>query len=34
MALELPELPYPHDGLAPYLSAQTFSFHHGKHHKA
>jgi superoxide dismutase, Fe-Mn family len=34
MAFELPPLPYPADALEPYMSAQTFSFHHGKHHKA
>jgi Fe-Mn family superoxide dismutase len=31
---ELPPLPYPDTALEPYYSAQTFSFHHGKHHKA
>ncbi len=31
---ELPALPYPDTALEPYYSAQTFSFHHGKHHKA
>lgn len=30
----LPELPYPKDALAPYLSAESFDFHHGKHHAA
>ena len=34
MAFELPPLPYPKDALAPYISAQTLAFHHGKHHKA
>ncbi len=34
MAFELPPLPYPADALEPHMSAQTFSFHHGKHHKA
>jgi len=34
MAIELPPLPYATDALAPYLSAETFEFHHGKHHKA
>ncbi len=34
MAFELPALPYPADALEPYMSAQTFSFHHGKHHAA
>ncbi len=28
----LPELPYAQDALAPVLSAQTLSFHYGKHH--
>ncbi len=34
MAFELPPLPYPDNALEPYCSAKTFSFHHGKHHKA
>ena len=34
MALELPELPYSTDALAPYLSPETFEYHYGKHHKA
>ncbi len=34
MAFELPPLPYPDTALEPYYSAKTFSFHHGKHHKA
>jgi Fe-Mn family superoxide dismutase len=29
----LPPLPYAEDALAPVISAQTLSFHHGKHHK-
>jgi len=33
MALTLPPLPYPEDALAPHMSAETLSFHHGKHHK-
>lgn len=32
MKLELPDLPYAEDALEPHISAQTFSFHHGKHH--
>jgi len=32
--IELPSLPYPQDALAPVISAQTMSFHYGKHHKA
>ena len=34
MAFTLPELPYPKDALAPFMSAETLEFHHGKHHKA
>ena len=34
MAISLPELPYSQDALAPHISAQTLSFHHGKHHAA
>jgi len=34
MAFELPDLPYSHDALAPYMSAETFEYHHGKHHQA
>jgi superoxide dismutase, Fe-Mn family len=30
----LPELPFLPDALQPYMSAETFSYHHGKHHKA
>lgn len=33
MAFELPELPYAKDALAPHMSAETFDFHHGKHHR-
>jgi Fe-Mn family superoxide dismutase len=29
----LPPLPYADDALAPVISAQTISFHYGKHHK-
>lgn len=29
----LPELPYPHEALAPFVSADTLRTHHGKHHK-
>ena len=32
MAFELPDLPYPKDGLDPHISAETLEFHHGKHH--
>ena len=34
MRIELPELPYPVDGLEPYISARTLQAHHGKHHRA
>jgi Fe-Mn family superoxide dismutase len=30
----LPPLPYPEDALAPVISANTLSLHHGKHHQA
>jgi Fe-Mn family superoxide dismutase len=32
MAFELPKLPFAADALAPHLSAETFEYHHGKHH--
>ena len=32
--IELPPLPYAEDALAPVISAETLSFHYGKHHKA
>lgn len=31
---ELPPLPFAQDALAPHISAQTLSFHYGKHHQA
>ena len=34
MPFELPPLPYAKDALAPYISANTLDFHHGKHHQA
>ncbi|MCL1465037.1 superoxide dismutase [Argonema galeatum] len=34
MAFTLPELPYADNALEPYMSANTFSFHHDKHHAA
>ena len=34
MAFELPPLPFPKDALAPIISAETFDYHHGKHHAA
>lgn len=33
MAFTLSDLPYGSDALAPHMSAETLSFHHGKHHK-
>ena len=30
----LPDLPYPYDALAPYMSRETLEFHHDKHHQA
>ena len=30
---DLPPLPYPEDALAPVISPETLSLHHGKHHK-
>lgn len=29
---ELPELPFAQNALEPFLSAETFEYHHGKHH--
>ncbi len=34
MKLELPELQFAKDALAPHMSADTLDFHHGKHHNA
>jgi superoxide dismutase, Fe-Mn family len=34
MPFQLPDLPYPEEALAPYMSAETLEYHHGKHHKA
>ena len=34
MTFELPALPYAANALEPHMSARTFEFHHGKHHKA
>lgn len=31
---DLPDLPYAHDALDPYVSGETMEFHHDKHHKA
>ena len=33
MAFQLSPLPYAADALAPAISAETLSFHHGKHHQ-
>ncbi len=33
MAFELPNLPYAHDALGPYMSQETLEFHHDKHHQ-
>jgi len=34
MAFQLPALPFSSDALGTLMSAETFSYHHGKHHKA
>jgi len=34
MSFSLPDLPYPHDALAPYMSRETLEYHHDKHHAA
>ena len=34
MLLELSDLPYAHDALSPYMSAETLELHHDKHHFA
>ena len=34
MSLTLPELPYAHDALGPYMSKETLEVHHDKHHQA
>jgi superoxide dismutase, Fe-Mn family len=34
MAFTLPDLPYLKSALEPHISAETFDYHHGKHHKA
>lgn len=33
MAFELPELPYPLNGLEPHISAETLEYHYRKHHQ-
>ncbi|NNC94774.1 MAG: superoxide dismutase [Chitinophagales bacterium] len=32
MAFQLPDLPYAHDALEPYIDKRTMEIHHGKHH--
>ena len=34
MSFTLPELPYAHDALQPYMSKETLEYHHDKHHLA
>jgi Fe-Mn family superoxide dismutase len=34
MSFTLPELPFAYDALEPYMSAETFEYHHDKHHNA
>jgi len=34
VTIQLPELPYSKDALAPHISAETLQFHHDKHHAA
>ena len=34
MSIPYPDLPYAKGALEPYISARTFEFHYGKHHKA
>ncbi len=34
MAFQLPDLPYSHDALQPFMSKETLEFHHDKHHQA
>lgn len=34
MSFTLPDLPYAHDALQPYMSRETLEYHHDKHHKA
>lgn len=33
MTHQLPPLPYAHNALEPYISAETLEFHYGKHHQ-
>ncbi|MGB5779612.1 MAG: superoxide dismutase [Fe], partial [Allopontixanthobacter sediminis] len=34
MSFKLTPLPYPDTALDPAISAETLSYHHGKHHQA
>ena len=34
MSFTLPDLPYAHDALQPFMSKETLEFHHDKHHNA
>jgi len=34
MAFQLPDLPYDKSAFGEIISAETFDYHHGKHHKA
>ena len=34
MSFTLPDLPYPHDALQPFMSRDTLEYHHDKHHLA
>ena len=34
MEHQLPQLPFAKDALAPHMSAETFDYHHAKHHQA
>jgi Fe-Mn family superoxide dismutase len=34
MSFSLPDLPYAKEALGEFMSAETFDYHHGKHHKA
>ncbi len=34
MAFELPSLPFPKNGLVPFMSEETIEYHYGKHHQA
>ena len=34
MSFTLPDLPYAHDALQPYMSRETLEYHHDKHHLA